>query len=178
MCTRLISVAQGRESEAAESAETSSASEMSVAWLALPGKQPVYCNLSRAEHRITSITSNGKVASGPLLEGLQARAAQREDIQAGNYTRFLANAKEALRARIPVPEAAQYRKLFVSAGPLHVLCGEVDARSASGAHEGFQRFYVSADPQFLAIDNRKTARVFEATWTSVCMHKVADITRF
>lgn len=178
MCTRLITVAQGREAEAAESAGTASASEMSVAWPALPGKQPVYCNLSRAEHRITSITSNGKVASGTLLEGLQARAAQREDIQAGNYARFLANAKEALRARIPAPEAAQYRKLFVSAGPLHVLCGEVDARRTSGAQEGFQRFYVSGDPPFLAIDSRKTARVFEATWASVCTHKVADIPSF
>lgn len=178
MCTRLISVAQGREAEAAESAETASASEMSVVWPALPGKKPVYCNVGRAEHRITSITSNGKVASGTLLESLQARAAQREELQAGNYTRFIANAKEALKARIPVPEAAQYRNLFVSAGPLHVLCGEVDARGASGAQAGFQRFYVSGDPQFLAIDSRKTARVFEATWASVCASKLADITAF
>lgn len=178
MCTRLITVAQGREAEAAESAETTSASEMSVAWPALPGKQPVYCNLSRAEHRITSITSNGKVASGDLLAGLQARATQREDIQAGHYVRFLASAKEALKARIPVPEAAQYRRLFVSSGPLHVLCGEVDTGSASGAQQGFQRFYVSGDPQLLAIDSRKTARVFEATWASVCTHKLADIASF
>ena len=77
-----------------------------------------------------------------------------------------------------MPEAAQYRNLFVSAGPLHVLCGEVDARSASGAQGGFQRFYVSGDPQFLAIDDRKTARVFEATWSSVCAHKLASIARF
>jgi hypothetical protein len=178
MCTRLITVAQGREAEAAESAEASSPREMSVAWPALPGKQPVYCNVDRAEHRITSITSNGKVASGDVLDSMHARALQREEIQAGNYTRFLARAKEALKAQIPVPEAARYRKLFVSTGPLHVLCGEVDAGSASGAREGFQRFYVSADPQFLAVDSRKTARVFEATWASVCAHKAADITHF
>lgn len=178
LCTRLITVAQGREAEATESAEASSASEMSVAWPALPGKRPVYCNLGRADHRITSITSNGKVAGGALLDSMHARATQREEIQAGNYTRFLAGAKKALTSRMQDPDAAQFRNLFVSDGPLHMLCGEIDARNAFGAYEGFRRFYASGDPEFHAIESRKTTRVFGATWASVCERKMADIAAF
>lgn len=178
LCTRLITVAQGREAEATESAEASSASEMSVTWPALPGKRPVYCNVGRAEHQITSITSNGKVASGALLDGMHARAAQREEIQAGNYARFIAGANKALTARMQDPGAVQFRHLFVSDGPMPMLCGEIDARNAFGAYEGFQRFYASGDPEFHAIESRKTARVFEATWASVCARKLADVASF
>ncbi|CAN7389004.1 hypothetical protein LJR066_002223 [Acidovorax sp. LjRoot66] len=178
LCTRLITVARGREAEATESAEASSASEMSVTWPALPGKKPVYCNLGRADHRITSITSNGKVASGALLDSMHARATQREEIQAGNYARLLAGATKALTSRMQDPDTAQFRNLFVSDGPLHMLCGEIDARNAFGAYEGFRRFYASGDPEFHAIESRKTTRVFEATWTSVCARKMADIAAF
>ncbi len=178
LCTRLITVAQGREAEATESAEASSASEMSVTWPALSGKKPVYCNLGRADHRITSITSNGKVASGALLDSMHARTTQREEIQAGNYARFLAGGTKALTSRMQDPDAAQFRNLFVSDGPLHMLCGEIDARNAFGAYEGFRRFYASGDPEFHAIESRKTTRVFEATWASVCARKMADIAAF
>ncbi|MES2612981.1 MAG: hypothetical protein V4679_22200 [Pseudomonadota bacterium] len=178
LCTRLITVTQGREAEATESAEASSTSEMSVTWPALPGKRPVYCNVGRAEHHITSITSNGKVASGALLDGMHARATQRGEIQAGNHTRFLAGARKALTSPMQDPDGAQFRNLFVSDGPMHMLCGEINTRNAFGAYEGFQRFYASGDPEFHAIESRKTARVFAATWASVCARKMADIAAF
>lgn len=65
---------------------------------------------------------------------------------AKDYSRFVAETKQALTRNFKDPSAAQYRNLAVYSddGEL-ALCGEVNAKNGFGAYIGFTPFAASPD---------------------------------
>lgn len=168
-----------RHAEAIEDATESNDQVMAVTWPGLEGRPANHCSVDRKTRKIVSIGKGDKAFTGERLEKLiaesEATTKLLDEIKSGNYSNFVAQAKNALTADFKDPATAQYRNMFISGGTMPVLCGEVNAKNSYGAYVGFRRFYATGKPMLNSVEKASADYVFENMWPSMCGEKKATI---
>lgn len=179
ICETVLTKLAARHLEAAIDETESTEQVMQVTWPGVDGKPPTYCGVDRESRRIVSLGKGDKAIKGAQLTKLfsdrEKFERERKEMANGNYTNFVAQAKQALTKDFKDPSSVQYRGLFVSGTTLPVLCGEVNGKNSYGAYTGFKRFYTTADGMIMQIDSPKENYALEQMWPKMCGAKTTDI---
>jgi hypothetical protein len=101
------------------------------------------------------------------------------------FAAFAKEAKTAITADFLDPQAAQFRRLFVSdvvsdnGTKIRYLCGEVNGKNSYGAYIGYRRFYsVTGNIHGLMHVLNPTEdlhELFEERFERNCANKIADV---
>lgn len=97
-------------------------------------------------------------------------------VHAGQYDKFVSQAKEALTKDFNDPESVKYRNLGVYRGGKYdhlYLCGEFNTKNLHGAYIGYVKFYGNTEWSHKNIDG--IPGVFENVYPDMCKTKQASV---